>query len=210
MTVSEFKKIYWDYYISLENDFINTEKYVALDEDNKKTFSIEYMKIFQMVCAEIDVFSKVFCSIIDANFNKETIAHYCKVLTTEYADFTKDRVHIIPLNKDITPWDSWSWQENQNTQGKISVTGNSPQWWSEHNKVKHSRTLFTSSGFNFKKANQKNVIYSLAALFQLEMYLYRKLTTYDKVETKPSQLFKMTDWEEVVISLNNGYATLSD
>lgn len=65
-------------------------------------------------------------------------------------------------------------------------------------------------GLTLKKPIKKNVIYSLAALFQLEMYLYRKLTTYDKVETKPSQLFKMTDWEEVVISLNNGYATLSD
>lgn len=63
MTTQEFEKTYWKYYLLLENDFLSTEKFVALDKDNAKAFSMEYMKIFQMICAEIDVCAKVFASI---------------------------------------------------------------------------------------------------------------------------------------------------
>lgn len=43
MDKAEFTNFYWKYYLHLENEFINTTDFVMLDENNFKTFSIEYM-----------------------------------------------------------------------------------------------------------------------------------------------------------------------
>ncbi len=36
MTAAEFVEDYWEYYLTLESNFINTFRYVALDKKNKK------------------------------------------------------------------------------------------------------------------------------------------------------------------------------
>lgn len=41
MRTSEFVKSYWDYYLELEEQFKNTQKYVAFDKANEQTFSVE-------------------------------------------------------------------------------------------------------------------------------------------------------------------------
>lgn len=51
----------------------------------------------------------------------------------------------------------------------------------------------------YKLANQKNVLHSLAALFQLELYYFRTLQqTYFPTDTdmpdSPSKLFTIEDW----------------
>lgn len=48
-------------------------------------------------------------------------------------------------------------------------------WWSDYNSVKHNRTIFNKSKrINYYKANLKNVIYSLAALYVLEIALLQQ------------------------------------
>lgn len=209
MTEKEFVDTYWKYYISLENDFKATEKYVALDEVNAKTFSVEYLKLFQIICAEIDVLAKVFCGRLDPSFNKDTFPHYCKLLTNKFQNFASENVRVNPLNIVIKPWQNWTYNDVIDNNGKlIRVTGSGPKWWSEHNNVKHSRTLKSNNELNYKKCNQKNVLYSLAALFQLESYVYKEITQNDKVAYEPSQYFKMNDWEEVVLPMTGMFASV--
>ena len=46
MDKAEFTNFYWKYYLHLENEFINTTDFVMLDENNFKTFSIEYQNYY--------------------------------------------------------------------------------------------------------------------------------------------------------------------
>ncbi len=60
----------------------------------------------------------------------------------------------------------------------------SPFWWNDYNFVKHARTSRDDSGvLNFSKANLKNVVYSLSALYLLErLYMEKKynISTFPK------------------------------
>lgn len=42
MTRQEFLKDYWQYYLMLEKQFVNTLQYVDLDNNNFTTFSNQY------------------------------------------------------------------------------------------------------------------------------------------------------------------------
>ena len=53
LTGEKFKKLYWNYYNLLEQDFINTLQYVALDYDNFDCFSNEYIKLLELICSEV-------------------------------------------------------------------------------------------------------------------------------------------------------------
>lgn len=204
MNKSEFEQIYWKYYINLENDFLNTEKYVSIDKDNQKTFSIEYMKILQMVCAEIDMVSKNFCATIDQQHKGDTLPHYCKTITNQYSDFTSEQIRFILGNIDLCPWDGWVYHDVVDKNGRQRVTGESPDWWKDHNNIKHKRTLSTSGIVNYKKANQINVIHALAALFQMEMYFYNFLSNAEQekqlIPFPKSKMFSIPRWTDSVVS----------
>lgn len=65
MTFEEARDTYWKYYISLENQFLDTERYVEFDYiNNGKAYSIEYLKLFQAVCGEVDVIGKVLAGLL--------------------------------------------------------------------------------------------------------------------------------------------------
>lgn len=50
-----FIKSYWEYFLEIEEQFLESKKFVAFDNVNSKTFSIEYLKLYQAVCSEINV-----------------------------------------------------------------------------------------------------------------------------------------------------------
>ena len=66
-----FMKNYWDYYRELEKEFLNTRKYVEFSTGNNSTYSIEYLKLYQAVCSEIDVVGKVLAQIANPSFRPE-------------------------------------------------------------------------------------------------------------------------------------------
>ena len=69
MTFKEARDEYWKYYISLEEQFMETRRYVEFDYiNNGRTYSMEYLKLFQAVCSEIDVLGKILASIVDTSF----------------------------------------------------------------------------------------------------------------------------------------------
>ena len=51
-SVEEFEKIYWDYYQTLEKEFLSTENFLAIDEINENAYSIAYMNLGQINEAE--------------------------------------------------------------------------------------------------------------------------------------------------------------
>ena len=191
MTAEEFLTAHWKYFRLLEDDLLATEKYVTFEKDNYKTYSTEYIKITQMACAEIDVLGKVFSKMLQPNFKGDKLSHYCKTITQIWPNFTKEEVLFKPIKeKPLIPWDKWTWKENTNRNGIKSITGDNPQWWRDHNQVKHNRTIKE----NYKKANLRNAILSLAALFQVESYIYKYLAGRNVIAINHSKLFTMKNW----------------
>lgn len=190
----EFCRTFWDYYLILENDFLNTERYLyfdlgnnALYDDmtcekygNSLAYSVEYIKQYQTICSEVDVILEAICKELGVN-NAGNMRDYTeKILNTEH---WKDIVNQKVKMKDIIlqPFKGWG----PGREEKI-------RWWQPYNGVKHHRNE------NFKEANLKNVINALAGLFVLENYFVKYIgdkTNDCDVPNDVSHLFEMIDWE---------------
>lgn len=201
-----FIRQYWSFFETLENDFIATERYVSLDEENFDTFSIEYNRLYQSVCSEIDVVAKYLCKLL-GNDKAKKIHQYCETITTHCGMFTSEEVtvkHAIT----IKPWDKWAMV------GKLQ--SNNPEWWTLYNKVKHNRqSLCTDSASKwnnkpyYKCATQQNVLLSLAGLYTLEFYCLLLICKQDCISSDDkansvynamlplfsSKLFSMPSWD---------------
>ena len=66
--INLFIKSYWDYFLELEEQFIETKRFVAFDKANSKSYSIEYLKLYQAVCSEIDVVGKEIAVAVNPTF----------------------------------------------------------------------------------------------------------------------------------------------
>ncbi len=70
-TFYKFLKNYWRYYKELENELLSMSRYVEFVEDNFSTYSVEFLKLYQAVCSEIDVIGKMMASQVNSSFNPE-------------------------------------------------------------------------------------------------------------------------------------------
>ena len=70
--LSIFVRSYWDYYLELEEQFSQTKKYIAFDIYNKDAYSVEFLKLMQAVCSEIDVVAKEIASALDPLFKVDS------------------------------------------------------------------------------------------------------------------------------------------
>lgn len=169
----QFMKDFWNYYIMLENDFRKTIAYVELDEINFKTFSKEYIKLYQSICAEMDVIFKVVCGFnTDAYKN---IINYSTELLGEFPDIVDVKIKVLYSDIELQPFKNWQKEE-------------SIAWWTAYNKVKHNRVD------NAKDGNLKNILTSLSALYLLEKYLIKKSKYFPDSPDKESSLFAIKDW----------------
>ena len=55
---TDFYKHYWNYYLSIERSFLATEPYIAINQKNFNAFSVEFIKLYQIICSEVDVTAK--------------------------------------------------------------------------------------------------------------------------------------------------------
>lgn len=197
--LSIFVKSYWNYFLELEEQLLNTQKYLAFDVYNKKAYSIEYLKLMQAVCSEIDVVAKSIASDFEQGFkvDKANISnwgyalqqHLPGILTTE-AVFHKE-LHI-------QPWKNWMYEEHYNKRGakryRLTDGSKTPSWWVDYNSIKHARTSIDENGeVNYVKANQENIILCFAALFILEAeYIFLLLRGNEpECEIEESKLFEL-------------------
>jgi len=161
MSVKELK--YWRYFLSIEDDFIKTLRYVDLSNDNYKTYSIEYTRLLISACAEIETMLKLLCKTTGSNCEKYNISKLKrKLYEHEFGLMHEAGVNLSNYEIDeIIPFASW---EKDDSKGKLV----NPEWWKAYNSIKHDRDD------RFKEANLENVIYAIAGLFIVEMYYYEK------------------------------------
>lgn len=183
--VNTFVRSYWNYYLELEEQFIATKKFVEFDVANFATYSVEYLKLFQAVCSEIDVVAKMLAEEYDVSFKKIEIKNIQKWGYYLQAAYPNIEDISVLFNRDYTviPWNNWKYErysdKNNALRYRLIKGKETPFWWTAYNNVKHERTsLFKNGKMNYTRANQKNLVYAFAALFVLER-LYLDSTTED-------------------------------
>ncbi len=199
ITQQLFIRSYWNYYIELEEQLISTKRFVDFDKSNNKTFSVEYLKLLQATCSEIDVVAKIMAEHFDPAFkslDNKNIQKWGLVIQTTFSNIENITVRF---NNDysIVPWCDWAYEKYINKKGNIGyrlIRGKqTPAWWTAYNKVKHERTsAYGNSQTNYARANLGNLISAMAALYILEtLYLSRLGRNGDPVICAKSKLFNL-------------------
>ena len=187
MGIKTFKRnIHWDYYIALENDIKTLSRYIEFDKTNFKVHSIELSRLLLTASAEVDVVLKELCKLIAPDIKAENIYGYKKVVKDKLPALIDISVECPLYGLSLTPWSSWKSEGN-------------PEWWRSYNKVKHER------GNNYKRANLKNVLNSVAGLFVAVIHYNHALFVFEHAENPydlrdsffnlnpESDLFKLDD-----------------
>ena len=210
MSTVEFIKNYWLHYLLLEKDFLATQRYLEIDEFNGRAYSNEYLKQYQSICSEIDVFCKEFCGILNSNSKADNIHKYCKSIIDYDCSFSDKKIYVKFWRKEIQPWLNWTYKINIDKNGIRKISSNPPKWWTIYNKVKHQRTTMLRSYSNipfYKLANQENIVNALGALFMLETTCFAYLACQEKkklsIPLPMSQLFESEKVEDVTILGDN-------
>lgn len=196
MTSDKYSEIYWAQYVSLEKEFLETMRYVSLSIDNYKTFSQAYAKLMLEIGSEVDILLKLYCKMLQPDFNKDTIKDYQKCINENKQEFGAQVVKVKNTGVNLKPWESWMDSEPV-----------SPRWWTVYNKVKHERTNKGTIGDQtkeyYKFANLENTLSALSALYQVFIYTYYQLASDEKkrilTPLPASRLFELSggDWDNV-------------
>lgn len=197
----KFYRDFWKQYIELEKLFLETEKYVAISEKNKNTFSIQYNILLQAICAEVDVVIKRVCLEYDSKEKLNNMSDYIRIITKKDPYFSNVEVNIKIYDMKIYPWKNIGFR---NDNGKEKV--NCPYWWDGYIKIKHRRLTFSKEGEcftikerNIQQANQKNVLGALAGLFVLE------IKCLEKMREKFKNLFQQNGLTSESVELDNQF-----
>lgn len=169
---------YWQYFLSLETDLITTSRYIEFtgryvdnnneNKNNDETFSTELLRIFFAACAECENIAK----ILAENNSQEkhiNLPELGKIIiqNPKYHGLQNRTISCPAYSLDFTPWNTWN---GTNEKGLPE----SPQWWKDHNDVKHGRET------HYHKANLSNTLKSVAALICLLFEYYKEKQTEDE------------------------------
>ena len=220
LTRNDFIKNYWNYFLLLEQDFLNTEKYISIDINNAHSFSIEYLKLYLSVCSEVDVILKTFCKLVDNAYKGDNIMEHLYLLTNQFNYLTEQKVILNKYDLTFMPWVDVNIEVRYAKYGYKKYKGNLPNWWHHYNNVKHKRTeinsKFNKSNFNF--ANQENLLNALAGLFIIEKKLLwyinikniKPVDKKTKIEYQKSKLFEKDDVDEILDNLYDRISRLEE
>jgi hypothetical protein len=145
---------HWNYFLALELDLIGISRYIEFNSDNLNTYSIENAKLILSTCSEIDVICKKLCQKFSNRKKGLNISIYREILVKNIPKIVGIEVSIPRYGVKETPWDSW-------TQNKR------PDFWAAYNNIKHNLVKHKSG------AELKHAINAMAALFILNLYLYK-------------------------------------
>lgn len=205
-----FEKSYWQYYRELESELISTKKYVSFDIVNKNTFSVEYLKLLQSVCSEIDVVGKAIANELNEKFDptqkNNTIQKWWLIIQEWFNKECGNPEVLFFDSFKLEPWKGYSVEEFENTKGakriKLKNGCKTPFWWTAYNKVKHNRTSIDSDteSPNYVKANLWNVSNAYAALYLLEKTFLVYSGTSREIDALDTSLLFETEQKLVRIS----------
>ena len=185
---------YWNYYLELEEEVVATKKYVEFCKENNNCFSIEFLKLYQAICSEIDVLGKYVASLVNSAFKNDEKSTLYKwwIEIQDYRDLCLDindmhrssktstnladaKVFNHLMNIEYQPWADFKLERYTDTKKKkrirLKAGCSNPTWWTSYNKVKHHRTQIVANGGkdNYSKACLQNVCESISALYILEI-----------------------------------------
>ena len=163
----ETSLLHWNYFLALEADVERMARFVEFSRYNFGTYSIEIAHLLLAAASEVDVVAKQLCSLVDAAANPGNIEQYRTTLRRHLPEIENSLVTIPRYGLTLEPWSNWRSDET-------------PDWWRDHNKVKHQR------GEHFPLANLQNVLNAMAGLFLLVLYYYRSVIVGRRIEPPPS------------------------
>jgi hypothetical protein len=179
MNRQEFINNFWNYYLILERNFVDSLRYVELSSNNYDAYSIDFVSQLQGIGSEVDVLMKVVSGF--PSTERKTITDYATSILGSNPGIINQEVRLISSSAIIKPFDGWT-----STRAAQSLF-----WWEKYNSVKHSRVS------NFRDANLKSVLYSLAALYILERWWLKHLadiTNDVDIPNKDSEIFSLLNW----------------
>lgn len=181
------KTPHWQYFGVLSDDLERTERYVAIVQDNFKTYSIEFVRILLSVGSEVDVVAKLLCLSLDSASSADKIPDYCRSILKLYPELPDVEVNLANREITICPWAGWK-------------PDASPLWWKGYNNVKHKRDKC------FREANLENSINALAGLLVLLGYLYAE--ELSRAQLLPDRIFRFDRkyWHGSRLHAPQGYA----
>lgn len=205
---------YWRYYIELENQVCKTRRYVSFDSANYGTYSVEYIQLLQAICSEIDVVGKIIAQLSNPEFKVDRNTNINKWGFEVQSVFSCIDTKTIYFDNsvEIVPFYKWKYQKKGGKKIVLAEGAQNPSWWTSYNSVKHGRTSVDEDDVaNFKRANLKNVIHSLGALYILEHFLLSAYGGFDLSQQRASCVTKSSlfMWSmEEVISANKVFASV--
>jgi hypothetical protein len=171
------KNIYWNYFISIEEDLYKLSRYIEFDQNNEKVFSIELVRLLISSSSEFEVVAKELCNIKDQNkpvINIDKIRQNIMIFLPDIYDL---EIIVPRFGLNYKPLENWN--NNKNC-----------DWWKSYNSVKHQRNN------NYEKANLKNVINAIGALYIINLFYYNSLQNKNNTN---NTIIKM---EETTLDLN--------
>lgn len=153
---------HWQYLIALDSDLHKCSRFVHINSQNFRTYSIEFVRILLAAGSEIDVVAKILCNSIDSTKSYTNINEYRDTIIAEFPRFPSMIMDVPQYELQLIPWKKWSQNEN-------------PDWWRTYNHVKHERNNY------FTDANLENTLNAVAGLFVVVWYLHHKESNRKKL-----------------------------
>lgn len=154
MTINRTNSLsHWNYFLAIEQDLEHLARYVDLSS-NDETFSIEIARLLLSACSEIEVVLKLLAQKNKPNTSASNINEYFADVVPFFPKIINFEVQIPKHGINHKPWSNWS-------------AGSPPKWWTDHNKVKHTRHM------HFQLATLKNCLNATGGLFITLLYLYQ-------------------------------------
>ena len=168
------KNIYWNYFISIEDDLYRLSRFIEFDVKNEKVFSIELVRLLISSSSEFEVVAKELCNIKDPSKTINNISDIRNNLNIFFPDIWNMEIIISKFGLKYTPLVNWKTNKNCD-------------WWTSYNSVKHNRNN------EYEKANLKNVINAIGALYIINLFYYNSL--------QENSLGKKIEMEETTLEL---------
>ena len=180
MNRTDFINDFWSRYMMMEREFIHLSEYVKIDEGNYGTFSNEIIKQILLVNVEFENLLKQMA--MELGVQSGTMENYKTMLfdTLHWDSIVSQSVKVLNTDIELVPYNEWSKKEH----GVF--------WWSVYGELKHDMIA------NYIKGNFKVLLYSLAALYILELYVVKYIgdkTEDIDVPNDISKLFEICNWE---------------
>lgn len=197
-----FLKSYWEYYLELEKQFSETKRFVEFDKANSRAYSIEYLKLYQAVCSEIDVVGKEIAVALNPQFKIDNNTNIKKWGYEIQKKFPTMKNIVVQFNGDehVQPFKNWEYELTRHSNGRTGLKLKDDKkailWWTNYNSIKHRRIGLVEGTKNFQLANQSNLILAFSALFILETLYINSFSKSNFMKKKESNLFSLIETTE--------------